>query len=108
MQIRDKAFLQNSTELGRVTVDPFRIVFLKNDARPVKQRPYRHSNVSAAKVRAEYDNLVVAGILRKLYSNWSSPLLVLIMKTKGAVRLTYNLATRQRTLGHTRDIPTHG
>ena len=35
-------FSKHSTDLGHVTVDPFRII-LRKDAQPVKQRPYRHS-----------------------------------------------------------------
>ena len=34
-------FSKHSTDLGQVTVDPFRIV-LKQDTRPVKQKPYGH------------------------------------------------------------------
>ena len=33
--------------------------------------------VLAAKVQTEIDKLVLAGILRRSYSNWSSPLLVI-------------------------------
>ena len=43
-------FSKHSTDLGHDTVDPFRII-LKKDAQPVKQRPYRHSPVLAAKVQ---------------------------------------------------------
>lgn len=43
-------FSKHSTDLGHVTVYPFRII-LKNDAQLVKQRPYRHSPVLAAKVQ---------------------------------------------------------
>ena len=43
-------FSKQRTDLGHVTVDPFRII-LKKDAQPVKQRPYRHSPVLAAKVQ---------------------------------------------------------
>jgi len=81
-------FSQHSTDLGHVTVDPFRII-LKKDAQPVKQRPYRHSPVLAAKVQTEIDKLVLAGILRRSYSNWSSPLVV-IAKADGRIRLTCN------------------
>ncbi|CAM9304430.1 unnamed protein product [Laminaria digitata] len=69
-------FSHHSTDLGHVTVDPFRII-LKTDARPVKRRPYRHSPVLAAKVKTEIDKLVLAGILRRSYSNWLSPLVVI-------------------------------
>ena len=81
-------FSRHATDLGHVTVDPFRII-LKKDAQPVKQRPYRHSPVLAAKVQTEIDKLVLAGILRRSYSNWSSPLVV-IAKADGRIRLTCN------------------
>ena len=59
-------FSKHSTDLGHVTVDPFRII-LKKDAQPVKQRPYRHSPVLAAKVQTKIDKLVLAGILRRSF-----------------------------------------
>ena len=61
-------FSKHSTDLGQVTVDPFRVV-LKQDARPVKQKPYRHSPVLAAKVRTDIDKLLLAGILHRSYPN---------------------------------------
>ena len=82
-------FSRHSTDLGHVTVDPFRNT-LKSDERQVKQRPYRHSPALTAKVRTEIDKLVLAGILRRSYSNWSSPLLVVIAKADGRLRITCN------------------
>ena len=81
-------FSRHSTDLGHVTVDPFRIL-LKISARPVKQRPYRHFPVLAAKVQTKIDKLVSAGILRRSYSNWSSPLIV-IAKFDGRTRIACN------------------
>ena len=45
-------FSKDSTDLGHDTVDLFRVV-LRQDATPVKQKPYRHSQVLAAKVLPE-------------------------------------------------------
>ena len=51
---------------------------LKKDAQLVRQRPYRHSPVPAAKVKREIDKLVLAGILRRFNSNWTGPLVVIV------------------------------
>ena len=75
-----------STDLGHVTVDPFRII-LKQDATPVKQNPYRHSPVLAVKVRTEIYKLLLPGVPRRSYSNWVSPLVV-VAKSDGRMRLT--------------------
>ena len=66
-------FSKHSTNLRHVTVDPFRIV-LKQDARSVKQKQYRHLPVLATKIRTEIDKLLLAGILSRSYSNWAIPL----------------------------------
>ena len=47
-------FSKHSTDLGHVTVDPFRII-LKKHKQSVKQRPNRHSPVLVAKVLTETD-----------------------------------------------------
>ena len=76
---------KHSTDLGQVPVDSFRIV-LKQDARPVKQKPYRHSQVLS---RTEIDKLLLAGILHRSYSNWAIPLGV-VAKSDGRIQLTCN------------------
>ena len=40
---------KHSTNLGHVTVDPFRIILKQDATPPVKQKPYRHSQVSLRK-----------------------------------------------------------
>ena len=76
-------FSKHSTDLGQVTVDPFRIV-LKQDARTVKQKPYRHSPVLS---RTEIDKFLLAGILHRSYPNWASPFGV-VAKSDGRIQLT--------------------
>ena len=82
-------FSKHSTDLGQVTVDPFRTI-LKQDARTVKQKPYRHSPVLS---RTEIDKLLLAGILHRSYSNWASPWaspLSVVGKSDGRIQLTCN------------------
>ena len=82
-------FSKHRTDLGHTChCRPFPH-HLKKDAQPVRQRPYRHSPVLAAQVKTEIDKLVLAGILRRSYSNWTSPLVV-IAKADGRIRLTCN------------------
>ena len=85
-------FSTHTTNLGHVFVDPVRII-LKNDAQPMRQRPYRHSAVIAAKEKTEIDKFVPAGILRRSYSSWTSPFVV-IAKAGGRIRLICNYKRR--------------
>ena len=74
-----------STDLGQVPVDSFRIV-LKQDARPVKQKPYYHSPVLS---RTEIDKLLLACILHRSYPKWASPLGVVAI-SDGRIQVTCN------------------
>ena len=90
-------FSKRSTDLGHVTADPIRIV-LKQDAPPVKQKPYRHSPFFVVKVRTEIEKLLLAGILRRSCSNWASAVVV-VAKSDGRIRLTCNYKkTNERSI----------
>ena len=52
-------FSKDKMDLGYCTVDPFRIE-LKPGARPIKQRPYRHSPAVQKKVQIEIDRMLAA------------------------------------------------
>lgn len=60
---------------------------LKRDAGPYN--PFRHSPVLGTKLQTETDRLVLAGIPRRPYSNWSSPL-VAIARADGNIKMTCN------------------
>ncbi|CAN0060472.1 unnamed protein product, partial [Sphacelaria rigidula] len=81
-------FSRDMMDLGYCTVDLFRIE-LKPGTRPVKQRPYRHNPAVQKKVQVEIDRILAAGILRRSYSNWSSPLVV-VNKADDSIRMTCN------------------
>ena len=81
-------FSKDNIELGYCTVDPFKIE-LKPGTRPVKQRPYRHNPAVQKKVQIEIDRMFAAGLLRRSYSNWSRPLVV-VNKADGSIRITCN------------------
>ena len=79
---------------------PSALLFKKKGAQPVRQRPHRHSPMlEAAKVKTEIDKLVLAGILRRSYSNLTRPLVV-IAKADGRIRLTcsYKRLNAQSTI----------
>ncbi|CAN0450123.1 unnamed protein product, partial [Scytosiphon promiscuus] len=95
----EHSFSHHSTDLGNVTVDPFRII-LKSDARPVKQTPYRHSPVFISTLQTANYKVVLTGTLRRSYSNWSSPLVV-IAKSDGRIRITCNYKRVKEQSCHT-------
>ena len=57
---------------------------LKEDARPVKQRPYRLNLRYKEKVKDEIDKMLVVGIIELVEeSEWVSPMVMQENKTKG-------------------------
>lgn len=86
LRANEHRFSRHSTDLGRATLDPFRII-LEKDARPIKQRHYRYSPQTSWQGLDKIDKLVLGGILRRSYSNYSSPPMV-IAKANGSIRLT--------------------
>ena len=81
-------FSKHITDLGHVTVDPFRIV-LEQDATPMKQKSYRRSPVLAAKVRTEIDKLFAGGHFVPKLLDLGLPL-VAVAKPDGCIRLPCN------------------
>ena len=65
---------------------------LKEDAKPVKQRPYRLNPRYKEKVKDEIDKMFIAGIIEPVEeSEWVSPMVVQEKKTKGDIRICVDL-----------------
>ena len=65
---------------------------LKEDARPVKQHPYRLNPRYKEKVKDEIDKMLTAGIIEPVEeSEWVSPMVVQEKKTKGDIRIYVDL-----------------
>ena len=65
---------------------------LKEDVRPVKQRPYRLNHHYKEKVKDEIDKMLAAGIIEPIEeSEWVSPMVVQEKKTKGEIRICVDL-----------------
>ena len=65
---------------------------LKEDARPVKQRPYRLNPCYKEKVKDEIDKMLAAGIIEPVEeSEWVSPMVVQENKTKGEIKICVDL-----------------
>ena len=65
---------------------------MKEDARPVKQRPYRLNSRYKEKVKDEIDKMLAAGIIEPVEeSEWVSPMVVQEKKTKGDIRIYVDL-----------------
>ena len=81
------AFAKDSKDYGRVT-DKFscKHSIVTGDAKPVHQRPYRHSKFEEDFLRALVDELHQAGLIRPSSSPWISPV-VLVKKKDGGLRM---------------------
>ena len=65
---------------------------LKEDARPVKQRPYILNPRYKEKVKDEIDKMLVAGIIELVEeSKWVSPMVMQENKTKGEIWICVDL-----------------
>ena len=65
---------------------------LQEDARLVKQRPYRLNPHYKEKVKDEIDKMLAAGIIEPVEeSEWVSPMVVKEKKTKGDIRICVDL-----------------
>ena len=74
-------------------------ILLKEDARPVKQRPYRLNLRYKEKVKDDIDKMLVAGIIDPIeQSEWVSPMVVQEKKTRGDIRICVDL--RNSTMHH--------
>ena len=67
-------------------------ITLKDDARPVKQCPYRLNPRYKEKVKDEIDKMLAAGIIKPVEeSEWVSPMVMQEKKTKGDIRICVDL-----------------
>ena len=65
---------------------------LKEDARPVKQCPYRLNPRYKEKVKDEINKMLAAGIIEPVEeSEWVSPMVMQEKKTKGEIRIFVDL-----------------
>ena len=65
---------------------------LKEDARPVKQCPYRLNHRHKEKVKDEIDKMLAADIIEPVEeSEWVSPMVVQENKTKGEIKICVDL-----------------
>ena len=65
---------------------------LKEDARPVKQRPYRLNPHYKEKVKDEIDKMLAAGIIEPVEEReWVSPMVIQEKKTKWDIRICIDL-----------------
>ena len=84
----DSTFSADKWDVGSCTTLPFKVE-LRQDAKPVRERPYRYSPRMTELVRVEIDKLLAAGIIRPSLSEWASPV-VAVLKPDGTARITVN------------------
>ena len=82
-----EAFAKDSKDYGRVT-ERFSCQhnIATDDAKPVHQKPYRHSRFEEEFLRALVEELRQAGLIRPSSSPWISPV-VLVKKKDGGLRM---------------------
>ena len=84
LQKNQSIFSTGKYDLGRTAVVQHTIPLVR-DARPIKQRPYRHGPVQEAEIEKQVQELKEHGLVKEGHGAWSSPV-VLVKKKDGSWR----------------------
>ena len=85
----ESQFSKSKIDLGHCGSLPFKIK-LQPDTAPIASRPYRTNPVIAQQVDSIVDTSLAAGITMRSTSSRASPLVVVVPKLDGSIRITAN------------------
>lgn len=88
LKSHESTFSRDKWDIGYCDTLPFHIT-LREDSKPVSDRPYRYSPRFTELIKVEIDKLLAAGIIRPSLSEWASPV-VAVLKPDGTARITVN------------------